>query len=356
MKLIHLCKSVFLSFVTKNKLLSVFALIISMLAIYSFTGSASLFLSPFSEEDLQKNCKYIIYVDSYKPGDIQSAFDSLPEIIDFNQSFQTLCYTFDNNKYIYDERFETVPKKEIADLYRYATPEYNIISGRDYTAEEILSFDGNIIVSEKTGLKVGDRFNTEINEEPVTFNVIGVSDNAVIPFSFYEKYDLTYVMSFIFERDLSETELSALSSVFPDVIVSPPRGIANNPVNYIVYFALGIILSAFSALQIYGLFLYMASKVRYNMRIMKIVGCQSGTITLINFIIVVIYTAASFFLTLLFAPLFEKLFITFRLIYVPVFTDYLISFAVYTVIVIIALIPGIRSLSEKLLREDGEIR
>lgn len=355
MKLIHLCKSVFLSFVTKNKLLSVFALIISMLAIYSFTGSKALFLSPFNEEDLQKNCKYIIYVDTSKPGDIQSAFDSLPRIIDFNQSLQTLYYNFDN-KYIYDERFETVPKKEIADLYRYAAPEYHIISGRDYTAEEILSFDGNIIVSEKTGLKVGDRFNTEINEKPVTFNVIGISDNSVIPFSFYEKYNLTYVMSFIFERDLSETELSALSSVFPNVIVSPPRGITDNPVNYIVYFALGIILSAFSALQIYGLFLYMASKVRYNMRIMKIVGCQSSTITLINFIIVVIYTAASFLLTLLFAPLFEKLFITFRLIYVPVFTDYLISFAIYTVIVIIAVIPGIRSLSEKLLSEDGEIK
>ncbi len=93
MKLIHLCKSVLLSFISKNKLLSVFALIISTLAIYSFTGSVALFLSPFDEADLQKNCKYYVTVDKYKLGELQSTFDSLPKIIDFGKSNCTLYYS-----------------------------------------------------------------------------------------------------------------------------------------------------------------------------------------------------------------------------------------------------------------------
>ena len=354
MKLIHLCKSVLLSFISKNKLLSVFALIISMLAIYSFTGSVALFLSPFDEADLQKNCKYYVTVDKDKLGELQSTFDSLPKIIDFGKSNCTLYYSLNNSKYLYYENFDTVFPTEISDLFRYINTEYTIITGRDYTREEILDFDGNIIVSEETGLAVGDKFNTEINEKPIAFNVIGVSDRAVMPFSFYEEYNQPCSIGFVFDENLNESQLSALSGVFSDVSVIAPR--EDNPISYFLYFSLGIVLCVFSALQIYGIFLYMASKVRYNLRIMKITGCPGGYINLISFIIIICYTVVSLLLALLFSPLFEKLFISFRLIYVPVFTDYLLSFAVYTVIVIIAVIPGVRKLSEKLLCEDGEIK
>lgn len=354
MKFLCLCQRILRSFIGKNRLLTAFALIISTLAMYCFVGAGVLFLSPYDESNSENNTFYSTSAGNINAEKITDAFSRLPKVYGIYTGNPIISYTTDKSKYPYYETFSVIYPEEVDAVYRYASEDYTLISGRNYTAEEIENYDDSIIVAEGTELEVGEKLKAKINDQEIALNIIGTADKSVIPLSFLQKYDSSAEVLFRFEKEqLSDEEVNTLSEAV-GYVTARYNDYDPQIVSYIVYIFVGVMLCIFAAFQVYGVFVYMASKVRYELRTVKIIGCKTGMLTAANLVVIVCYTALSFIIMIIFSPLVQKLFYSFRLYYLPGFQDFFTAFVIYTVIVVTAVLSGMRKLSENLLSGEGE--
>lgn len=67
------------------------------------------------------------------------------------------------------------------------------------------------------------------------------------------------------------------------------------------------------------------------------------------------YTAVSFICAIALSPIFTALMVKHRMEYVPTAFDYLLSFVIYSIIIIISLLPGFKRISSATYANGGAI-
>lgn len=93
------------------------------------------------------------------------------------------------------------------DLYRFIQSDYNITDGRFFTEDE-LKGDSKVIIAENDcGINVGDRLIIPDDKGDIVLNVIGLSDDFIVPYSFliYHNNSGIYVKDEDFENEMKNT-------------------------------------------------------------------------------------------------------------------------------------------------------
>lgn len=363
MKLLLPYKSLLKTCVFGCKKISIMALLISVAAIFGFLSSFCAIFSSTIEKSRNDVSGYLIKFNGINQQVIADCLKEFPKIISFGGSFDTNCYIsyqiVGEDRFIADEFGYALFDKQLTELYPYMNADYTVTEGRDYTEEEITSCSDIVIVSKHTGFKLGDTI--RLPGDKVSLTVIGIADKTVIPFSFFERYgnnSSRFTGSIIkFEKDLSDEQLQKLSEVAEISRIDPPPremdSFKNGLITYGIIISYGVVLSVFAALQLYSLFLYISGTAEYNMCVMKITGCKSRTLLLILLLVTFTYIAVSLLLSFILFPLYSQLLVvTLRLLYIPKFTDFAVAFVIYSAIVLIAVLPGLKRITEKPLAQS----
>ena len=358
MKFINLCKSIFITCLQKNKLLSVMAILISCLAVYCFLGAYACFLNGKVESELNNLEQHIVVPDQEKTDELASTLKNMPGIL-VCEPYGYILYYQNPDGSPYDLYLDPIVKypDSLEGIHYRLKASYKIISGRDYTEEELKTPSDSIILSEELGFKVGDKITLIFDKTTEEYTVIGIADNSILPYSYYQNHSAEHgLIKFVFERDLTQEERSALEKLCVSYIVfeKDEDGVVFVG-EYIIAIVLGVLVSLFSALQVFGIFLYMFAKVKYNFRIMRITGCKKRRVIAITLIIVSAFAIISLILCICLFPLFLQLLMAFNMTYIPVAADMAVSFLIYLTIVLLSTLPGINALSEKILDERGEL-
>ncbi len=232
---------------------------------------------------------------------------------------------------------------------------YRVSEGRDFTEEEVNSASDLIIAAQNSLLKVGEVITVPSLGDGVKLTVIGLSDKFVLPYAFYRAYNYPLnKLSVIFDRPLTEEEVSAGSAAMQSPMELVPGGEAPNSPAYIVSLVAAVVSAVFSALQIFMLFLHLASKSEYQFSVFRVTGCKNKALVFVMLAVTFTYIAFSFILTIpLIFPLSDILamcgmngMINAR--------DYVLSFVIYAAAVMAAVLPGyIRAANRSLLKGDG---
>ncbi len=358
MRFLNLCKSIFITCLQKNKILSLFSVLISCLAVFCFLGTFASIFNAKTETELRQMTNHYVIPKYEKIKELSDNLKNLPAFLKCRISPQNIYYQKNNEPYTYVISCCVKYPAYLEEQHTGFKTSYNLISGRDYTDSEMENSADIIIVAEKSGFKVGDKISILSGNKAEEITVIGIAEKTVLPYSYYKNHKaISWLMNFVFEKELTTDEITALSELCESYDVYEgrdeiPEGVI---VTYIFTIFIGVIVSAFSALQVYGVFLYMFSKIKYNFRIMRITGCKKKEVTAINLAIVAIYTLASLVLVICLYPLFSQLLLAFGISYIPIATEVVIAFLIYAVIVLLSVLPGVKTLSEGLLDEKGEL-
>jgi hypothetical protein len=163
---------------------------------------------------------------------------------------------------------------------------------------------------------------------------------------------------FFFTSDLSDDELQALEQYLgEEVYIQPPNRESHESVIIIYTIITGgiVVTGIFTALLLLTLMLHLTDNCSEQINVLKVTGCKSMPITLLLSAVTLTYTAVSFICAIALSPIFTALMVKLRMEYVPTAFDYLLSFVIYSIIIIISLLPGFKRISSATYANGGAI-
>lgn len=317
--------------------------------------------------------------DGIMPEDSPEFFrENLPEVYTAYADNAVVSYRTSEN-YICTESAKVAFNKNMKDLYRFIQSDYNITDGRFFTEDE-LKGDSKVIIAENDcGINVGDRLIIPDDKGDIVLNVIGLSDDFIVPYTFflYHNDSGIYVKDedfenemkntaptkyngarFFFTSDLSDDELQALEQYLgKEVYIQPPNRESHESVIIIYAIITGgiVVTGIFTALLLLTLMLHLTDNCSEQINVLKVTGCKSMPITLLLSAVTLTYTAVSFICAIALSPIFTALMVKLRMEYVPTAFDYLLSFVIYSIIIIISLLPGFKRISSATYANGGAI-
>lgn len=317
--------------------------------------------------------------DGIMPEDSPEFFrENLPEVYTAYADNAVVSYRSTEN-YICTESAKVSFNKSMNELYRFIQSDYNITDGRFFTEDE-LKGDSKVIIAENDcGINVGDRLIIPDDKGDIVLNVIGLSDDFIVPYTFflYHNDSGIYVKDedfenemkntaptkysgarFFFTSDLSDYELQALEQFLGKVVYIQPPNREDTESVIIIYTIItgGIVVTGiFTALLLLTLMLHLTDNCSEQINVLKVTGCKSMPITLLLSAVTLTYTAVSFICAIALSPIFTALMVKLRMEYVPTAFDYLLSFVIYSIIIIISLLPGFKRISSATYANGGAI-
>lgn len=317
--------------------------------------------------------------DGIMPEDSPEFFrENLPEVYTAYADNAVVSYRSTEN-YICTESAKVAFNKSMKELYRFIQSDYNITDGRFFTEDE-LKGDSKVIIAENDcGINVGDRLIIPDDKGDIVLNVIGLSDDFIVPYTFflYHNDSGIYVKDedfenemkntaptkyngarFFFTSDLSDDELQALEQFLGKVVYILPPNREDTESVIIIYTIItgGIVVTGiFTALLLLTLMLHLTDNCSEQINVLKVTGCKSMPITLLLSVVTLTYTAVSFICAIALSPIFTALMVKLRMEYVPTAFDYLLSFVIYSIIIIISLLPGFKRISSATYKNGGAI-
>lgn len=366
------------TFLKSDIKLNILIFLISISAVYTFL---SLFCAMNSSSAAYHNMmdRSGYSFDGVMPEDSPVFFkENLPAVYSADADKAIISYRASDN-YICTETVKVAFDESMKELYRYIQSDYNITDGRYFTEDE-LTGDSKVIIAESDcGISVGDRLIVPDDKGDITLTVIGISDDFIIPYSFFRYHNNSgiYVKDedfenemkntattkysgtrFFFTSDLSDSQLKALKqNLNMEVYVQPPN--RENAQSVAILYAIitgGIVVTGiFTALLLLTLMLHLTDNCGEQINVLKVTGCKSMPIILLLSAVTLTYTAFSFICAIALSPLFTALMVKLRMEYVPTAFDYLLSFVIYSIIVIISLLPGFKRVSSGTYTNGGAI-
>ena len=317
--------------------------------------------------------------DGIMPEDSPEFFrENLPEVYTAYADNAVVSYRSTEN-YICTESAKVAFNKSMKELYRFIQSDYNITDGRFFTEDE-LKGDSKVIIAENDcGINIGDRLIIPDDKGDIVLNVIGLSDDFIVPYTFflYHNNSGIYVKDedfenemkntaptkyngarFFFTSDLSDDELQALEQFLGKVVYIQPPNREDTESVIIIYTIItgGIVVTGiFTALLLLTLMLHLTDNCSEQINVLKVTSCKSMPITLLLSAVTLTYTAVSFICAIALSPIFTALMVKLRMEYVPTAFDYLLSFVIYSIIIIISLLPGFKRISSAIYTNGGAI-
>jgi len=378
MKYQKLYFSMLKTFLKSDIKLNILIFLISVSAVFTFISLfCALNSGNAAYHNMMDRSGYIF--DGIMPEDSPEFFrENLPEVYTAYADNAVVSYRSSEN-YICTESAKVAFDKSMKDLYRFIQSDYNITDGRFFTEDE-LKGDSKVIIAENDcGINVGDRLIIPDDKGDIVLNVIGLSDDFIVPYTFflYHNNSGIYVKDedfenemkntaptkysgarFFFTSDLSDDELQALEQFLGKVVYIQPPNRENNESVIIIYAIItgGIVVTGiFTALLLLTLMLHLTDNCSEQINVLKVTGCKSMPITLLLSTVTLTYTAVSFICAIALSPIFTALMETLRMEYVPTAFDYLLSFVIYSIIIIISLLPGFKRISSATYANGGAI-
>ena len=378
MKYKSLYLSMLHSFLKSDIKLNILIFLISISAVYTFL---SLFCAMNSSNAVYRNMmdRSGYSFDGVMPEDAPGFFkENLPVVYSAYADKAIISYRASDN-YICTETVKVAFDESMKELYRYIQSDYNITDGRYFTEDE-LTGDSKVIIAESDcGISVGDKLIVPDDKGDITLTVIGISDDFIIPYSFFRYHNNSgiYVKDedfenetkntaptkysgarFFFVSDLSDSQLKAFKQYLGEEVYIQPPNRENNESVIIIYAIItgGIVVTGiFTALLLLTLMLHLTDNCSEQINVLKVTGCKTMPIILLLSAVTLTYTAFSFICAIALSPLFTALMVKLRMEYVPTAFDYLLSFVIYSIIVIISLLPGFKRISSGIYTNGGAI-
>ncbi len=366
------------SFLKSDIKLNILIFLISISAVYTFL---SLFCAMNSSNAVYRNMmdRSGYSFDGVMPEDAPGFFkENLPVVYSADADKAIISYRASDN-YICTETVKVAFDESMKELYRYIQSDYNITDGRYFTEDE-LTGDSKVIIAESDcGISVGDKLIVPDDKGDITLTVIGISDDFIIPYSFFRYHNNSgiYVKDedfenemkntaptkysgtrFFFVSDLSDSQLKAFKQYLGEEVYIQPPNRENNESVIIIYAIItgGIVVTGiFTALLLLTLMLHLTDNCSEQINVLKVTGCKTMPIILLLSAVTLTYTAFSFICAIALSPLFTALMVKLRMEYVPTAFDYLLSFVIYSIIVIISLLPGFKRISSGIYTNGGAI-
>ena len=378
MKYQKLYFSMLKTFLKSDIKLNILIFLISVSAVFTFISLfCALNSGNAAYHNMMDRSGYIF--DGIMPEDSPEFFrENLPEVYTAYADNAVVSYRSSEN-YICTESAKVAFNKSMKELYRFIQSDYNITDGRFFTEDE-LKGDSKVIIAENDcGINVGDRLIIPDDKGDIVLNVIGLSDDFIVPYTFflYHNNSGIYVKDedfenemkntaptkyngarFFFTSDLSDDELQALEQFLGKVVYIQPPNRENNESVIIIYTIItgGIVVTGiFTALLLLTLLLHLTDNCSEQINVLKVTGCKSMPITLLLSTVTLTYTAVSFICAIALSPIFTALMVKLRMEYVPTAFDYLLSFVIYSIIIIISLLPGFKRISSATYTNGGAI-
>ena len=378
MKYQKLYFSMLKTFLKSDIKLNILIFLISVSAVFTFISLfCALNSGNAAYHNMMDRSGYIF--DGIMPEDSPEFFrENLPEVYTAYADNAVVSYRSSEN-YICTESAKVAFNKSMKELYRFIQSDYNITDGRFFTEDE-LKGDSKVIIAENDcGINVGDRLIIPDDKADIVLNVIGLSDDFIVPYTFflYHNNSGIYVKDedfenemkntaptkyngarFFFTSDLSDDELQALEQFLGKVVYIQPPNRENNESVIIIYTIItgGIVVTGiFTALLLLTLLLHLTDNCSEQINVLKVTGCKSMPITLLLSTVTLTYTAVSFICAIALSPIFTALMVKLRMEYVPTAFDYLLSFVIYSIIIIISLLPGFKRISSATYTNGGAI-
>ncbi len=358
MKYLTIYKSVLTTWIKHNIRLNIAILLISVLSVLAFitcfTFSAAAQRSAlFYEED-----HYTIGVNPLCEEFPERFAASLPavryfEFADPSQTQESIMYTDGDHQ----NEIRSFPQyarfpKEWETISPAINEFYRVSEGRDLTEDEVSTAPDLIIAAKNSLLTVGEKIT--VPSVGATLTVIGLSDKFILPYAFYHTYNYPLTsLNIIFDRTLTEEEMTAAGDALQSSVQLVEAVGATDP-SYIVSIIAAVVSAVFSALQVFRLFLYLASRSAYQFSVFRVTGCKNKALVLVMLAVTFTYIAFSFLLTVpLIFPLSDILAVCGMNGMINVW-DYMLSFAIFAAAVIVAVLPGyIKAAGRSLVKGDG---
>ena len=341
--------------------LNIFIFLISLCSVFSFllfnVGYKS---SEYAYSSMYDRSKYKFEITDYTTDDINFITDNFPEITFITCGKTKISYLTKDGMickfYGCIQRFPAYFEQ----LHHNINPAYPIKSGRDFTKEELEKDMGKIIVDSESGFSVGDTLTLPSDNGNVELEIIGTSDNFVLPFSFFSSdkditvYDKEKNSTFdcicytgtsvninvAFKRDLSQEETEKLYN-------------AVNLFFYAFSSTFVAIASVFTAIQLLTLMLHLAENCSEQLSVIKTTGCKDKYAVALLMCVNLTYVLAAFIASIVLLPLLVYFTKQLRLEYIPRLDDYLISFIIFSAIMLISTLPGLKRTVRNPLRKRG---
>lgn len=378
MKYQKLYFSMLKTFLKSDIKLNILIFLISVSAVFTFISLfCALNSGNAAYHNMMDRSGYIF--DGIMPEDSPEFFkENLPEVYTAYADNAVVSYRSTEN-YICTESAKVAFNKSMKDLYRFIQSDYNITDGRFFTEDELKGDSKAIIAENDCGINVGDRLIIPDDKGDIVLNVIGLSDDFIVPYTFflYHNNSGIYVKDedfenemkntaptkyngarFFFTSDLSDDELQALEQYLgKEVYIQPPNRENNDSVIIIYAIITGgiVVTGIFTALLLLTLMLHLTDNCSEQINVLKVTGCKSMPITLLLSTVTLTYTAVSFICAIALSPIFTALMVKLRMEYVPTAFDYLLSFVIYSIIIIISLLPGFKRISSATYTNGGAI-
>lgn len=366
------------TFLKSDIKLNILIFLISISAVYTFLSLfCAMNSSSAAYHSMMDRSGYSF--DGVMPEDSPVFFkENLPAVYSADADKAIISYRASDN-YICTQSAKVAFDENTKQLYRYIQSDYSITDGRYFTEDE-LTGDSKVIIAEKDcGINVGDKLIIPDDKGDITLTVIGTADDFIVPYSFFRYHNNSgiYVKDedfenemkntaptkyngtrFFFTSDLSDSQLKALKQYLGmEVYVQPPA--RENAQSVAILYAIitgGIVvMGIFTALLLLTLMLHLTDNCSEQINVLKVTGCKSMPIILLLSAVTLTYTAFSFICAIALSPLFTALMVKLRMEYVPTAFDYLLSFVIYSIIVIISLLPGFRRISSRISTNGGAI-
>ena len=234
---------------------------------------------------------------------------------------------------------------------------------------------GKIIVDSESGFSVGDTLTLPSDNGNVELEIIGTSDNFVLPFSFFSSdkditvYDKEKNSTFdcicytgtsvninvAFKRDLSQEETEKLyNAVNGNLEITPPSTANGGNLFFYAFSSTFVaIASVFTAIQLLTLMLHLAENCSEQLSVIKTTGCKDKYAVALLMCVNLTYVLAAFIASIVLLPLLVYFTKQLRLEYIPRLDDYLISFVIFSAIMLISTLPGLKRTVRNPLRKRG---
>ncbi|MFR2155139.1 MAG: ABC transporter permease [[Eubacterium] siraeum] len=291
------------TFLKSDIKLNILIFLISVSAVFTFISLfCALNSGNAAYHNMMDRSGYIF--DGIMPEDSPEFFrENLPEVYTAYADNAVVSYRSTEN-YICTESAKVAFNKSMKELYRFIQSDYNITDGRFFTEDELKGDSKAIIAENDCGINVGDRLIIPDDKGDIVLNVIGLSDDFIVPYSLiYHNNSGIYVkdeyfenemkntarqntaaQAFFFTSDLSDNELQALEQYLgEEVYIQPPNRESHDSVIIIYAIITGgiVVTGIFTALLPLTLMLHLTDNCSEQINVLKVTGCKSMPITLL---------------------------------------------------------------------------
>jgi hypothetical protein len=174
-------------------------------------------------------------------------------------------------------------------------------------------------------------------------------------FNYICKTDTSVNINVAFKRDLSQEETEKLyNAVNGNLEITPPSTADGGNLLYNMFSgAFVAIASVFTAIQLLTLMLHLAENCSEQLSVIKTTGCKDKYAVALLMCVNLTYVLAAFIASIVLLPLLVYFTKQLRLEYIPRLDDYLISFIIFSAIMLISTLPGLKRTVRNPLRKRG---